>query len=251
MTIGFVKKSVAALSYTLLVAGCAGDSSGSAAESTTPATATTTTAAPVSTSSVTPGATTVDSPRTTTAPTTPAAPVVTTAQTSAELTSTTATPAANATSAGEYIPVAPPVVPGSTMKISTDDRRADGLYFAWVTGGSQLPARTIVFELVQLFRGAECVAYFGVTADDACAGDYGIETVPTVPVEVVPGNQFITVVDAATQQSYRVSGAELYELILGGVPSAGAPADYLYSGFGFLVTYEGGQITRLEQWWTP
>ena len=62
---------------------------------------------------------------------------------------------------------------------------------------------------------------------------------------------FISVADAATQQSYQISGAELNELLLGGEPPAGAPADYLYSGFGYLVTYEGGEITRLEQWWTP
>ena len=66
-----------------------------------------------------------------------------------------------------------------------------------------------------------------------------------------PRNSSTSVVDAATQQSYRVSGPELYRLISGEQPAAGAPDGYFYSGFGYLVTFSGGKITRLEQWWTP
>jgi len=119
-------------------------------------------------------------------------------------------------------------------------------------GGDPAPTEgSVVFEVVQLFTGADCTTHFGEEEEEACVNDYGIETDPTAYVEVALDDEFISVVDAATQQSYQISGAELYELILGSLPSPGAPVDFMYSGFGFLVTYEGGDITRLEQWWTP
>ncbi len=146
-----------------------------------------------------------------------------------------------------------PVVPAATAPVSVTKMQADGLYYGSVTeSGAPVAGGTSVgFELVQLFTGAACIGHFGVTDEDACVNDYGVETNPTATVEVSLGGQFISVVDAATQQSYRVSGAELYELLIGGVPSAGAPIDYVYSGFGYLITVEAGAITRLEQWWTP
>ena len=109
----------------------------------------------------------------------------------------------------------------------------------------------MVFEIVQLFVGEACFEHFGEEDEDACVNDYGVETDPTAFIELPLAHQYITVVDAATQLSYQVSGHELYNLILGEVPSEGAPPDYMYSGFGFLMTFADGEVTRLEQWWTP
>ncbi len=158
----------------------------------------------------------------------------------------------------EYRPVASPDVPASTQAVPVDGTYPDGIYYASVSedGDPATDVGAVVFEVVQLLSGPACLAHFGVEDEDACVNDYGIETEPTINVEIQldgPDTQveFISVVDAATQQSYQISGSELYELLLGALPSLGAPVDYLYSGFGFLVTYEGGEITRLEQWWTP
>src|SRR5262249_26776770 len=135
----------------------------------------------------------------------------------------------------------------------------DGTYYATVSeaGDPPPPEGSEVFEVVQLFIGQECLQHFG-TNEDACVNDYGVETDPTSYVEVslstanAPSTvQFVSVVDAETQQSYRISSDELYRLIAGEQPAAGAPAGYFYSGFGYLATFSGGAITRLEQWWTP
>ncbi len=144
-------------------------------------------------------------------------------------------------------------MPGSTEPLTADGSQADGVYYASVgEGGDPGPATgSVVFEVVQLFTGPDCIAHFGEAEEDACVNDYGVETDPTAYVEVALDGQFISVVDAATQQSYQISGARLHDLILGGAPADDGPPDYVYSGFGFLVTYEGGEITRLEQWWTP
>lgn len=141
----------------------------------------------------------------------------------------------------------------ATKPVRTNDARPDGVYYASVgESGDPAPAAgSIVFEIVQLFTGPACIEHFGAADEDACVNDYGVETDPTSYVEVALDDQFISVVDAATQQSYQISGAELYDLLLGNMPTAGAPAEYVYSGFGYLTTYKSGQITRLEQWWTP
>jgi hypothetical protein len=134
-----------------------------------------------------------------------------------------------------------------------DNTHPDGVYYATVTeGGDPPPAEgSVVFELVQLFVGPDCTAHFGSDDPDLCVNDYGVETDPTSTIEVPLDKQYVSVADAATQKSYKISGKELYGLIHGDDPSAGAPEGYVYSGFGYFLTISGGKVTRLEQWWTP
>ncbi len=152
-----------------------------------------------------------------------------------------------------YAPANGPTAPRFSQPIHADNSHADGVYYASVSeDGDPPPAQgSVVFELVQLFTGADCFAHFGTDDEAACVNDYGVETDPTSLVEVAITGQYITVVDSATQKSFHVSGDELYRLIQNQPPSAGAPAGFKYSGFGYFVTFAGGKITRLEQWWTP
>lgn len=240
-----------AIATALAIASCGSDSPSSGTDASTVTTATTTTAAPESTIA----ATTTSAAATTTAaettvpetdPTTPESEPATSAP-------TTEAPTTTAASSGEYEQVPSPSVPAETAPVDASDNHPDGVYYASVSEGGDPPpaAGNVVFELVQLFTGQACIDHFGDEDEDACVGDYGVETDPTSAVEIDLDSVFISVVDAASKQSYRISGSELNELLLGGDPAAGAPADYLYSGFGYLVTYQGGAITRVEQWWTP
>ena len=253
-----------------LLAACSSDSDKSA-PNTTPSTASTSTAAPQST-------TTLPAPPTTAAPITVATVAPTAAETTAAATvpeteateatepettmadtepdtsvAITEAPSTTASAAGQYTEVAPPAVPSVSAEVRADNTRPDGVYYATVTEGGDPPPATgeIVFELVQLFRGEKCTEHFGADDEDACVNDYGVDTDPTATLAVPLKDQFISVADAATQKSLQITGAELYSLIHGDEPSAGAPDGYTYVGFGYFLTISGGKVTRLEQWWTP
>ena len=240
-----------------LLASCSSDAGSKTATNTTPATATTSTAAPQSTvaaATVAPPAVTVATiapvvPQTTGAVSVPASTQTTTGSTR----SPGSTEATDGRSTTEFTPAAPPKVPSTSAAVLADNSHPDGVYYATVTEGGDPPpaAGSVVFELVQLFVGPDCTAHFGVADQDSCVNDYGVDTDPTSTLEVRLTDQYITVSDAATQHSFRISGAELYGLLHGDDPSVGAPPAYIYSGFGFFITISGGKVTRLEQWWTP
>ena len=254
------RRLVATLVALGLVAAACGSDGGNAGDDTTPPTASTNTIAPQETTTVpstaapTAALSTPPTTEPTTEPATTPTAAATTEPTTTEVPATLDVTIPPTTEAlVEFTPVDSPTVPARTQAVKTDSTKPDGVYYATVSeGGDPPPAEgSVVFEIVQLFVGDACIDHFGADDEDACVGDYGVETDPTAVLELPLGDQHITVVDAATQQSYAVSGAELYRLILGDTPAEGAPPDYVYSGFGYLVTFENGTVTALEQWWTP
>jgi hypothetical protein len=195
-------------------------------------------------------------PTTTAAPTTAEptteAPTTAAATTEAPTTSAPTTAPTTTEAAGSsYTEVSPPNAPSVTAAVDAGGRHPDGVYYATVTEGGDTSAGTVSFELVQLFRGDKCTEHFGPDNEDACLNDFGVETNPTAMITVDLDGPYISVVDAETQKSYKIDGAELYALIHGDDPSNGAPDGYTYVGFGYFLTISGGQVTRLEQWWTP
>ncbi|MCU1395625.1 MAG: hypothetical protein JWM34_4053 [Ilumatobacteraceae bacterium] len=250
----------AAVCSIALLASCGSDSKSSPAV-TTPATATTSTAAPVATTTPASSAATVTiatvAPETVPATEAPitVATVVTSTETAGSTATSDSTVSTGSTADGgpDYTPVSPPTVPTTSAAVVASGTEPDGVYYGTVTEGSDATPsddNTVAFQLVQLFRGDDCTAHFGAEDQDSCVNDYGVETEPSATLEVPLTDQYITVSDAATQKSYQISGDELYGLIHGDDPSGG-PDDYLYSGFGFVITIKGGAVTRLEQWWTP
>ena len=247
------RRHLAALACTIgLLTACGSDGSGKGGANTTPVTATTSTAAPQSTTVAPVPTTPVTEPAATTAPTTNATAAPTTDATDST-NSTETTVAVTIPTVADYTEVGPPKVPSTSASVLADNTHPDGVYYATVTEGGDPPpaAGAVVFELVQLFVGPDCTAHFGAQDPDLCVNDYGVETDPTSTIEVALTRQYVSVADAATQKSYRVSGPELYGLVHGDDPSAGAPEGYQYSGFGYFLTFAGGKVTRLEQWWTP
>lgn len=239
-----------------LLTACGSNKSSTGAASTTPATATTSTAAPVPTAA--PAVTAATVVATTSSAGTESTIAHTASTTAVHTTDATVTSGStgstSATSGDGFKEVAPPTVPTTSAAIKSPGTQPDGVYYATVAdNGQPLPADgAVVLQFVQLFRGDDCTAHFGAAATDSCVNDYGVVNDPTAAVEVPLDSQYITVSDAATQKSYRISGTELYGLLHGDDPAAGkAPAGYAYTGFGYIVTVSGGKVTRMEQWWTP
>ena len=108
-----------------------------------------------------------------------------------------------------------------------------------------------MFKLVQLFTGPDCPAKFGTADENVCLNGYDIIDDPVSTIEVPLTDQYITVVPSDTQKSYQISGSELLRLMTKQTPAAGAPAGYEYVIFGYFITFKDGNVTRLEQWWTP
>jgi hypothetical protein len=212
------------LALVLVAAGCGDDT-------------TATTTVPQPTSTAAPASTTA----TTVAPVTTAAPASTTAPPTTAATTTTA-PAADL-----YGPADPPDVPTKTLPVSIDNVLPDGVYY----GTAQLgEAPGVVMELLQLLTGDECEAWAAANGEE-CNNDYAVVTDPQ---GYRPLNDDAVVTVAASSSpgtSYAIDAAELQSLLQGNAPAAGAPADYEWVPFAFIVTIDDDEVVRIEQWWTP
>ncbi len=185
-----------------------------------------------------------DSGATTAPPTTTAAPTTTTA---APATSSTAAPTTTAAPVVLYAPADPPTVPEATTEIPADNNLPDGVYYGVARTGE---APGVVMEMTQLLTGAACVAWAERTGE-SCDNDYAVVGDPQA-YRPVPDDAFVTVARAdGPGTSYRIDVAELLRLVQGETPAAAAPAGYTWTPFPFIITLEGGRITRLEQWWVP
>lgn len=229
----------------LVLAACSDDDSAPATLPPLVTSTTTTTVRPSATTTVRTTTTPPPRPTTTPASSTTTSPAVTSSPTSAP--------------ARAYAPVPGPTLPEVTTAIDpgwlqadgrTLGRVADGAYWAEVTGTGTGPRQFVELRLIQAFFDDACTARFG-TGDDACNNDYGILEQPSGLFPAFVDTPYVTVVDEATKESYAVGGAELYSLAAGRAPGSGAPRDFLYVPFPFLVTVEGGAVVRLEQVWVP
>ncbi|MBI4885310.1 MAG: hypothetical protein HY826_14780 [Actinobacteria bacterium] len=149
-----------------------------------------------------------------------------------------------------------PAVPDRTEAIDpamvTADGRLraglpDGDYWASaVAVGSGRPF--ILFDLSQALFGTTCLDQLSA---GECADDYGVISEPHGTFEVLWDELQTATVVAESQQNFAVPGAELAALIGGNTPGTGAPADYQYMSFPFLVTVTGGKIVEAHQIWVP
>ena len=121
---------------------------------------------------------------------------------------------------------------------------ADGQYWA---EDAAVDAGRIVFSVVQVFFGPACEVELGA---ENCMNDYGVLDEPTGEVAVDPAALRIVSVAAEDQRNFSIPGSELLRLVQGESPD-GAPADYGYTPFPFLLTVTGGQVSEARQIWVP
>jgi hypothetical protein len=162
----------------------------------------------------------------------------------------TAPPATAPPGPGFYEQVAPPVAPtGHTDPFAPSGVLGDGYYFVQYNGGeTQTPDITVV----QAFFGAECVTEAEADGDE-CLNDIYVRVDPSRDIDTLPfaGNVYLTVADSSQPGiSYFITPDEL-RTIRAGSPSEGAPDGYSFAGFPWLMTVEGGEITKFEQLWVP
>jgi len=106
-------------------------------------------------------------------------------------------------------------------------------------------------SIVQAFFGAECQSK-ATEMGDECLNDIYILSTPSrdeAGLKFAPGVT-ITVADPNTMQSLWITPDELVFLRTSG-PTGGAPKNYAYAPFAYLMTVKAGAITRFEQVWTP
>ncbi|MEY4174260.1 MAG: hypothetical protein RI900_1425 [Actinomycetota bacterium] len=120
----------------------------------------------------------------------------------------------------------------------------DGQYWA---EDAVADADRIVFTVVQVFFGPACEEELGA---ENCMNDYGILDEPTGDLATDPAALRIVSVAAEDQRNFSVPGAELMRLVSGEAPT-GAPVDYEYTPFPFLLTVSGGAVVEARQIWVP
>jgi hypothetical protein len=138
-----------------------------------------------------------------------------------------------------------PAVPDRTTAVATP--LVDGEYWAELVS-VDAEAGTLTFDLMQALFADACVEVLGA---DGCPNDYGVVDDPHVEVASPALALTSASVVAESQQNYAVTADELTVLMLGGVPSAGAPDDYAYVPFPYLVTVANGEVVRARQIWVP
>lgn len=191
----------------------------------------------------------------TTALTTTVAPVATDGSTTTVEVTTSPTATIEPTTVPErpyalWDEVAPPVLPtGHTTPFIDNGTLLDGAYWVEFNAGTVL-APDVTVE--QAFFGDECETV-AVQMGDECLNDVFVLSPPNRIVDDLPfaPDAVISVSNPNTQASFGITPEELVQLSIGAPASAGAPSDYLFVPFGWLMTVVDGVITRFEQVWTP
>lgn len=160
-------------------------------------------------------------------------------------------PATNAPSGpGFYEQVPPPTAPsGHTDPFVSSGPLTDGYYWVQYNGGETM---TPDITVMQAFFGAECESEAAAVGDE-CYNDIFVKGDPSRDLDdlAFADDVYLTVADQVlVGKSYFVTPDEL-RTIRSGSPSDGAPDDFSFAGFPWLMTVEGGVITQFEQLWVP
>ena len=150
---------------------------------------------------------------------------------------------------GEYEVTVAPLFPGTTEPVPAPGQDYNGVYFAYLHEGvgpdDPLQLR---FDVLQAFSGDDCATRFGGDSPGVCT-PFGTDVNAVVgQLDLAVTEVPISVRDISSEASYRISGTELLALVNGATLSPSAPDSFLFSGgFGFLLTFESGTLTRIDQ----
>ena len=148
-----------------------------------------------------------------------------------------------------YEPIGSPTAPSNhTDPFISSGPLQDGFYWVEYSGGETM---TPAIRVMQAFFGQECIDQ-AILAGEECFDGIFVIGDPNREFEdlAFSPNVVLTVSDAMTQQSYRITPDELRQ-IRASSPSDGAPEGYGFVAFPWLMTVQGGTISRFEQLWTP
>ena len=183
----------------------------------------------------------------TSSPTTAAPPAATTPATAAPATPAPTTPAPPTRNLYDQVD-GPSVPSGRTDPFVSSGVLADGVYWVRYNGGETLTPDITVF---QAFFGQECIDQATAVGDE-CLNDIFVPDPPSRDIADLPfaNDVFLTVAAEDTQLSYWITPDELRTIRSGSPSVADAPGG-IFVPFAFLMTVQGGAITKFEQVWTP
>lgn len=148
-----------------------------------------------------------------------------------------------------FRPVAAPTLDATrTDAFPASGPLPDGRYWAVYHGGEVgQPFLTIM----EAYFGEECVARAEAVGEE-CLNDVFVPVEPTRDLKDLrfADDAFVSLADVRTAQSLQVSTAELVAASTG-APGDGAPVDYEYVPFPFVMTIVSGDIVAFEQLWLP
>ena len=72
---------------------------------------------------------------------------------------------------------------------------------------------------------------------------------PAAELTIEPTDLVAVSVVASDRRNFAIDGAELLALVSGSAPNAGAPDDYTYAAYPFLVTVRNGAVVEARQIW--
>ncbi len=183
-------------------------------------------------------------------PSTPSSAPSTTGTETTDPPTSTPTPTSSVEpSTGDYVVVDGQTMPEVTEPIPAAGQPFDGTYFAYLHEGAlpEDPLR-LRFDVLQAFSGAACADRFGADAASVCTPIGTDLAGPVAQLDLAVTEVPISVRSLGSDTNYRIAGTELIALVNGAEPSPSAPDGFAYSGgFGFLLTYDEGTLTRIDQ----
>ncbi|MEP1124625.1 MAG: hypothetical protein ABJH68_12125 [Ilumatobacter sp.] len=150
---------------------------------------------------------------------------------------------------GEYQVVPSPTFPEATEPIPALGRDYDGVHFAYLHEGPMPDGPLqLRFDVVQAYSGQACIDRFGDDSPDVCT-PFGTDVTGRVDqLDLAVTDIPISVRNVASDANYRISGTELIALVNGSTASPSAPDGFMFSsGYGFLLTFDNGTLTGIDQ----
>lgn len=143
-----------------------------------------------------------------------------------------------------YDRVGVPAVPDRTRPV-VDGSLPDGDY--WATAIIAVDdGRSLAAQLTQALFDPTCTAELGT---DACSAGFAVIDTPMTELSIDPTDLAVVSVVAEDRRNFAIDGTELLALVSGGVPATGAPDDYAYVAYPFLVAVRDGRVVEARQIW--
>lgn len=141
-----------------------------------------------------------------------------------------------------YDRVGVPAVPDRTRPV-VDGSIPDGDYWATaiIAADGGLTAR-----IAQALFDPTCTEELGA---DECSAGFAVIDTPAVELTIDPADLVTVSVVASDRRNFSIDGAELLALVSGSTPTSGAPDDYAYVAYPFLLAVRDGRAVEARQIW--
>ena len=142
-----------------------------------------------------------------------------------------------------YDRVGVPAVPDRTRPV-VDGPLPDGDY--WATEIIAVDGAGLAARIARALFDPTCTAELGA---EACADGYAVIDAPATELAIDPADLVaISVVDD-DRRNFAIDGTELLALVSGAAPTAGAPDNYIFTAYPFLVAIRDGRVVEARQIW--